>query len=852
MGRYQLVFELAQSYLGPLWAVCTDSDASPTPAMLRLVSLARLDADTRVRLLEAAWQAMEVRCDGVCSVTDVVASDGELGLVSEYAEGLPLRALQGLAGARRKPITTPVALRLLHDVADAATALHAASRDLGHEATPFWGGLSPDSVHVTTSGQALLLDPAVASIASTVPLLGGNPERAAYASPEQLGPEPKSDPRSDVFTLGVIAWELLTNRRLFIGSDKAVAQKVISGKIPRLDEVKRKDDPEIPGPVLAAVMKALERNPGARYQSPAEFRDALATSPVRACEAATVSEYVRNVADGALARLREALKDESTGTRAGASVAKANVAARASAADLTAAVSKSDPFAAKIPIPKPTDKALPAIRIDGPKAIQKLPGTELAKRPGISLPLPGHSSPSAEAEGDKTKERSSPNASAKEDGSGTPFPAGAAEAASKAPAPKRRATMIGIASPLLMERKAKAGATSALHTTSTPAAPSPTADSGAPGKAAAGLPPFLDDTELALPIAGAQPKRPLAAHEDLSSLDRDDEPTGQFTAKDLLQHVEQMERTSDSARRSVSTQKPKEPIPEFPEPPTKPRVIAPGREEIDWLDEPEPKSTESSRSFKVPKGPALPAIDNRAEFPKAEAATSAPDSRHLSSQNTLKPPAPATLPKAALVSTPPPAYYPSQIPPPLIHDPRANLGHSRPPPATRANPKKAGTGKRILLGALLSLFLIGASAAIAVFTLRSRERASDDGTHARGSMVLAAPTLAPTEVPALPQASAAPEVAPSASAGAGEAAPTSPDAGASSAPSAAASAGPPQLKGAAATKPDTIANTATKATAAKATPAKTTAAKANTAKARTTKANTTPRKSKKRFVPNDI
>ena len=77
VGRYQLVYELGQSYLGPLWAVRSEaSDGAGQLAMLRLVSLAGLSADTRVGLLEAAWQAMEVRHDRVCSVTDVVASDG--------------------------------------------------------------------------------------------------------------------------------------------------------------------------------------------------------------------------------------------------------------------------------------------------------------------------------------------------------------------------------------------------------------------------------------------------------------------------------------------------------------------------------------------------------------------------------------------------------------------------------------------------------------------------------------------------------------------------------------------------------------------------------------------------------
>src|SRR5262245_5045528 len=107
VGRYQLGYEVTTSYLGPLW-IARIEGSDPGLAMLRLVSLSRLDADTRVRLLEAAWQAMEVRDERVASATDVVASDGELCVVSEYVEGLPLRNLFGLVSVRRRPIPISV------------------------------------------------------------------------------------------------------------------------------------------------------------------------------------------------------------------------------------------------------------------------------------------------------------------------------------------------------------------------------------------------------------------------------------------------------------------------------------------------------------------------------------------------------------------------------------------------------------------------------------------------------------------------------------------------------------------------------------------------------------------------
>jgi serine/threonine-protein kinase len=305
VGRYQLLYELGTSYLGSLWAGRVEG--SDALALLRLVSLSRLDADARVRLLEAAWQAMEVRDDRVLPVTDVVASDGELSVVSEYVEGLSLRAAQTLASVRRKPMSVPVALRFILDVVDGVIALHRAMTELGDEAVPLFGGISADSVMVTADGRASLLDVAIASAASGIDALGKTPERVAYAAPEQLGERAHADARTDVFSVGTLAWELLANRRLFVGSDKAVAQKVLAAKVPKLEDAARKGEFQVPPRLGAAVLRALSLEPGARFESLEAFRSELDAAGIAPAEPADVASYVVAIADGAFARTREAL-----------------------------------------------------------------------------------------------------------------------------------------------------------------------------------------------------------------------------------------------------------------------------------------------------------------------------------------------------------------------------------------------------------------------------------------------------------------------------------------------------------------------------------------------------------------
>ncbi|MBM4362402.1 MAG: hypothetical protein FJ104_06955 [Deltaproteobacteria bacterium] len=128
LGRYRLLHELAASYLGPLWLARPEGEADAT-VFVRIVPLAPLEAGARVALMEAAWQAMELAGPGVTSVTDVVASEGELAVVYAHEEALPLRTLQSLSSARRKPMPVGVALRVLQDLTEAVAAIHRAADD---------------------------------------------------------------------------------------------------------------------------------------------------------------------------------------------------------------------------------------------------------------------------------------------------------------------------------------------------------------------------------------------------------------------------------------------------------------------------------------------------------------------------------------------------------------------------------------------------------------------------------------------------------------------------------------------------------------------------------------------------
>jgi serine/threonine-protein kinase len=737
--------------------------------MLRLVSLARLDADTRVRLLEAAWQAMEVRDDRIISVTDVVASDGELSIVSDYVEGLALRSISGLASVRRKPIPVSVALRFIADLTDGVVALHRAMAELGDEAVPLFGGLSVDSVLVGADGRTSLLDVAVAGAASSVESLGGSPERVAYAAPEQVGAGGPVDARTDVFSLGALAWEMLSSRRLFVGSDKGVVQKVLAAKIPRLDDATRKGDFEIPKPVAAAVMKALAREPGERFQSVEAFRAALSGfTPAPPSDAA---DYVATIADGALARTREALSlpprprpviaakpavtsrvsvdpKPAAAPRAGID-AKLAAALRASIdpRPVTPLRTNVDPRPA--PLPRTSVEAKSAVA--APKTSPE-PRAAAAPRSDVE-PAPVATSPRVSIDPKAAAARPSID----------PKPGAGWRALDAPPSVKtvapakvrpRQVTMIGLPPP------------ADLRTESALEQPLPTPPMVTPEP-----PPVAEEPSPPAPALSREPAFPSSAPPPSSS----DEPTTQYSREHLKQLAE------------LHTAKPSAPSPPQVE---LPRLVSlqPTPRPLSELhtERPPPPEPLAETPQAAPPGYAvatLPAPPTDAQYaapaydqhPRdARAAAPLPPARaDAAPVRVAAAPAPARIDapfqgralERPAFSRPPPAtpqasYLPSQIAPPLIRDPRANR---MPAGAPRGAPHFT---RGVVLGVVVSLALVAASTAVALYFMRERAAANAE-TVARTPVALErSAALGRSEAVAPPQpeppsvaASAAPAVA---------------------------------------------------------------------------------------------
>jgi serine/threonine protein kinase len=175
-------------------------------------------------------------------------------------------------------VPIPIALNILNQVCDALDYAHNLTDEAGKPLGIIHRDVSPSNVIVSETGVCKLIDFGIAKAsANGMQTLSGTIKgKFGYMAPEYLGGT--IDARADLFALGIIAHELLTNRPLFGGRDDMdTLYRVKSMKIKPPSQV----NTDVPPEIDAIVMTALERDPDSRWQRASALRVALTTETKR-------------------------------------------------------------------------------------------------------------------------------------------------------------------------------------------------------------------------------------------------------------------------------------------------------------------------------------------------------------------------------------------------------------------------------------------------------------------------------------------------------------------------------------------------------------------------------------------
>ena len=252
IGKYQVVEEIGRSAAGVTCRV-RDPFRSREVAVKILSPLAALSATSKEQLYRDLAISWELSHRHIAKVHDVGELEGGVYIATELLVGSSLATL-----AQTLPIAEKLAL--MAQVCEALASAH--SKGIAH------GNVKPGNIFVTDSGNAALLDFGTGTwqyllLASGVRLNGLLPH---YLAPEQILGQP-FDGRSDVFSVGVILYEMLRGKHPFEAAPGLVAREIVHSE----PEPLRKWYPQIPPELEEIVARSLKKDPGARVQTADEL-----------------------------------------------------------------------------------------------------------------------------------------------------------------------------------------------------------------------------------------------------------------------------------------------------------------------------------------------------------------------------------------------------------------------------------------------------------------------------------------------------------------------------------------------------------------------------------------------------
>jgi eukaryotic-like serine/threonine-protein kinase len=318
VGRYELLLELASGGMGAVYVGRQRGAAG----FERLVAIKRMhphlvqNQDLVLAFHEEARIASMIRHPNVVTVVDVYEDGGEHLLVMELIDGVAAASIVNEARKRNLRLPRPVVLRI---VLDALAGLHAAHDLVGMDGRPLQvvhRDVSPQNILVGSDGTVHITDFGIArAIERAVHTATGELKgKLRYMAPEQaLGGG--IDRRTDVFAMGIVAWEMLSGERYHRGeNDLDVLRAAADASYRPLSSV----DPATPAPLENILARALAPHPDHRFPTAAAFAQALEGWAWQARElagAAEVAEVVRALAGERIAKRRYELQEVLTGRR---------------------------------------------------------------------------------------------------------------------------------------------------------------------------------------------------------------------------------------------------------------------------------------------------------------------------------------------------------------------------------------------------------------------------------------------------------------------------------------------------------------------------------------------------------
>ncbi len=254
ISHYRIVEKLGEGGMGVVYKA-EDTKLDRFVALKFLPAHLKASAQDKARFVQEAKAAAALSHPNVCSIIDIQEHDGQMFIVMEFVDGQTL-------GEKKASLGYKQAVDVGIQVADGLAAAH--EKGIVHR------DIKPDNIMIRKDGIVQIMDFGLAKLRGTVSRLtklGSTVGTAGYMSPEQVQGQ-EADHRSDIFSLGVLLYELFTGVLPFKGvHETALAYEIVNVDPAPMSAVKEGIDPELD----RIVLECIEKDPSERYQSTAEI-----------------------------------------------------------------------------------------------------------------------------------------------------------------------------------------------------------------------------------------------------------------------------------------------------------------------------------------------------------------------------------------------------------------------------------------------------------------------------------------------------------------------------------------------------------------------------------------------------
>lgn len=224
--------------------------------------------------LDEAKVSLHLNHTNCVQVFDLGIADGTYFIVMEFVDGTNLKKLIEVLARQGQGISVAQAVFMAIEICKGLTHAHEKGDQQGRPLGIVHRDISPPNVLISRAGEVKITDFGLAKAKSQAEITdpGVVKGKFGYLSPEAAHGE-EVDARTDIFALGILLWEMLAGRRLFLGeSDYGTLQLVRKAKIPSIREIR----PDVPRELEVVLGRALARDPQKRIQTAEELAYQLA------------------------------------------------------------------------------------------------------------------------------------------------------------------------------------------------------------------------------------------------------------------------------------------------------------------------------------------------------------------------------------------------------------------------------------------------------------------------------------------------------------------------------------------------------------------------------------------------